>query len=253
MKLLRDTWLLFVRAMVGTLRNPIWIVVGLFQPICFLILFAPLLDGIANAPGFPPGGALNVFTPGMLVMMGMYGAAFVGFGLIADLRAGVVERLRVTPVSRLSLLLSRALRDIVVLLVQSAILILVALPMGLRASPLGALTTFVLLALIGLLMASCSYALALALKNEDALAPTLNFFILPIQLLSGITLPLSLAPLWIRSMAAANPLSYAVDASRAMFNGDGVTQVVLRGFAVIAVLAMVAVWWAARSFRQATT
>jgi ABC-2 type transport system permease protein len=252
MKLLRDTWLLFMRELMQTLRNPIWLIIGLFQPICFLLLFAPLLDGIAQAPGFPPGGALNVFTPGLLVMMGMYGAAFVGFGLLADLRAGVIERLRVTPVSRMALLLGRALRDVLVLLVQSLLLILAAWPMGLRINLGGIAVALGLVALIGLVLASCSYALALALKSEDALAPTVNFFLVPLQLLSGITLPLTLAPLWIRNVAAFNPLSYAVDAARALFNGALGDASVLRGFAVLALLALLATWWAAQSFRQAT-
>jgi ABC-2 type transport system permease protein len=253
MKLLRDTWLLFCSNLMGTLRNPVWLLVGLFQPICFLLLFAPLLDAIANAPGFPPGGALTVFTPGMLVMMGMYGAAFVGFGLIADLRAGVIERLRVTPVSRLALLLGRALRDILMLVVQSVLMLLVAWPLGLRADLSGMALAFGILVLIGLLMASCSYALALALKSEDALAPTINFFVLPLQLLSGIVLPLTLAPLWIRSVAALNPLSYAVDATRALFIGQIGDPSVPLGFIIMGVLALLATWWAARSFRQATT
>ncbi len=141
----------------------------------------------------------------MLVMMGMYGAAFVGFGLIADLRAGVIERLRVTPVSRLALLLGRALRDILMLVAQSVLMLLVAWPLGLRADLGGMVLSFGILVLIGLLLASCSYALALALKSEDALAPTINFFALPLQLLSGIVLPLTLAPLWIRNVAAFNP------------------------------------------------
>jgi ABC-2 type transport system permease protein len=252
MKLIRDTWLLFVRDIMVTLRNPAWLIIGLFQPICFLLLFAPLLEGIAKAPGFPPGGALNVFTPGLLVMMGMYGAAFVGFGLIADLRAGVIERLRVTPVSRLALLLGRTLRDVIVLLVQSALLVLVAWPMGLRVDMGGIVVALGLIALIGLALASCSYALALLLRSEDALAPTINFFVVPLQLLSGITLPLTLAPLWIRNVAALNPLAYAVDAARSLFNGALGDPTVLRGFGVLAALALLAMWWAARSFRQAT-
>jgi ABC-2 type transport system permease protein len=252
MKLIRDTWLLFMRELMQTLRNPVWLIIGLFQPICFLLLFAPLLEGIAQAPGFPPGGALNVFTPGLLVMMGMYGAAFVGFGLLADLRAGVIERLRVTPVSRLALLLGRAARDVLVLVIQSLLLILAAWPMGLRINPGGIAVAFGLVALIGLILASCSYALALAFKSEDALAPTINFFLVPLQLLSGITLPLTLAPLWIRNVAAFNPLSYAVDATRALFNGVFGDVSVLRGFVVLVVLALLATWWAAQSFRQAT-
>lgn len=252
MKLIRDTWLLFVREMMVTLRNPVWLIIGLFQPICFLLLFAPLLDGIAQAPNFPPGGALNVFTPGLLVMMGMYGASFTGFGLLADLRAGIVERLRVTPVSRLALLLGRALRDVVVLLVQSGLLVLAAWPMGLRIDVGGVAIALGLVALVGLLLAPCSYALALILKSEDALAPTVNFFLLPIQLLSGVTLPLTLAPLWIRQVAAFNPLTYAVDAARSLFNGALGDPTVPRGFGVLMVLAVLALWWAARQFRQAT-
>jgi ABC-2 type transport system permease protein len=252
MKLIRDTWLLFRRSIIATLRNPAWLMIGLFQPVCFLLLFAPLLESLANAPGFPPGGALTVFTPGLLVMMGLYGAAFVGFGLIADLRAGVIERLRVTPVSRLALLLGQALRDVVVLLVQSAVLLLLAWPLGLRADLGGMALAFGLLALVGLLMASCSYALALLLRSEDALAPTINLFVLPLQLLSGSTLPLTLAPLWIRNVAAFNPLAYAVDAARALFNGRIGDQTVTSGFVVMGALALLAMWWAARSFRQAT-
>src|SRR6266567_9371125 len=108
-RLLRDTWLLFVSQATETARTPIRIVIGLFQPACYLILFAPLLRRISSAPGFPPGGALRVFTPGLLVLTAMFGAAYVGFGLIDDVRSGVIERLRVTPVSRLALLLGRAL------------------------------------------------------------------------------------------------------------------------------------------------
>jgi ABC-2 type transport system permease protein len=251
MKLIRDTWLLFVASMRSTLRNPVWIVFGLFQPVCFLLLFAPLLESVAQAPGFPPGGALKVFTPGLLVMIGMFSTLFGGFGLISDLRAGLIERLRVTPVSRLALLLGRALRDVVVLLTQLALLVAVATLMGLRVDARGVLLTLALVALLGLALASCGYALALMLRSEDALAPVLNFLVLPLQLLSGIFLPLTLAPAWIRTAAAFNPLAYVVDAARVLFNGVSGDPAVLRAFVVLGVLAALAVWWAARSFRTA--
>src|SRR5262249_416067 len=117
MSVLRDTWLVFRRYLAITLRNPAWVVIGLVQPVLYLVLFAPLLQSVAAVRGFPAGGAYNVFVPGLLVQLGLFGSAFVGFSLIAELRGGVVERLRVTPVSRLALLLGRALRDVVSLLV----------------------------------------------------------------------------------------------------------------------------------------
>lgn len=251
MKLLRDTWLLFERNMLITLRNPVWVVVSLMQPLYFLILFAPLLEGIANTPGFLPGGALNVFMPGLLIQLGMFGCAFVGFGLIAELRAGVVERMRVTPVSRMAPLLGRALRDVVILLAQSILLVVISIPFGLKINWVGALITLGLMVLLGLLMACCSYALALALRSEDALAPMLNSVIQPLLLLSGILLPLTLAPHWLRVVASINPLSHVVDAARALFNGQLTDVVVGQGLIILVALTGLALWWAARSFRQA--
>ncbi len=109
MKLLRDTWLVFGRYLGLLLRNPAWVAIGVIQPVLYLVLFAPFLKSIASTRGFPPGGAYNVFVPGLLIQLGLFGAAGVGFSLIAELRYGVIERLRVTPVSRLALLLGRAL------------------------------------------------------------------------------------------------------------------------------------------------
>jgi len=252
MKILRDTGLVFGRYLGLFLRNPVWVVIGVVQPLLYLLLFAPLLKSIAAMPGFPPGGAYNVFVPGLLIQLGLFGASGVGFSLIAELRFEVVERLRVTPVSRLALLLGRALRDILTLLIQSLLLVLVALPFGLHIHPVGLLVLLGLLALIGLLFASVSYALALWLKSEDAFAPLLFTATLPLLLLSGVLLPLSLAPGWLRAIANANPLAYAVDAARALFNNHPGDPSVVKGVLIMAVLAAIAVVVAARSFGRAT-
>jgi ABC-2 type transport system permease protein len=251
MKIPRDTWLMFQRHMGLFLHNPVWVAVGLVQPVLYLLLFAPLLKSIASVRGFPPGGAYNVFVPGLLIQLGLFGATSVGFGLISELRIGVIERMRVTPVSRLALLLGRALRDVVTLLCQSLIIILLSLPFGLDIHPLGMVVILGLLGLIGLLFASLSYAVALWLKSEDAYAPLVFSVTLPLLLLSGVLLPMSLAPAWLRAVAAADPLSYAVDAGRAVFNDHLGDPSVLRGVVVMAALAIVAVTLAARSFNRA--
>lgn len=251
MKLIKDTLLIFKASMKDAFRTPVWMAIGLFQPLCFLFLFAPLLENISKTPGFPPGSTLTVFLPGLLVLLGLYGTSFVGFGLIADLRAGILERLRVTPISRYALLLGRALRDVTILLVQSSMLILIALPMGLKINLSGAILSVLLISLIGLTMSCASYTAALALKSEDALAPLLNFFMLPIQLLSGITLPLTLAPLWMQNLSAINPLSHAVNATRALFYGNLNDVSILIAFGVMLILAIFTVFFASRSFGKA--
>jgi ABC-2 type transport system permease protein len=250
MNLARDTWLIFGRYWLLFLRNPVWVIIGIVQPVFYLLLFAPLLDGIASQPGFPPGGAYNVFVPGLLIQLGLFGASGVGFGLIAELRNGVIERLRVTPVSRFAMLLGRALRDIVVLMIQALLLMLLALPFGLQIHPAGMLLMLGLLALLGLVMSPISYALALWLGNEDAFAPLIFTVSLPLLLLSGVLLPMSLAPAWLRHTSQVNPLTYVVDATRALFRGDfGDTHVWVGALVTLGLGALLA-WWGTRTFQR---
>jgi ABC-2 type transport system permease protein len=251
MKIMRDTWLVFGRYFGLFIHNPVWVVIGVVQPLLYLLLFAPLLKSIASTPGFPSGGAYNVFVPGLLIQLGLFGAAGVGFSLISELRMGVVERLRVTPVSRLALLLGRSLRDILTLLIQSLLLILAALPFGLNIHPLGLLVMLALIALIGLGMTSISYALGLWLRSEDSFAPLIFTATLPLLLLSGVLLPMTFAPAWLRAIADVNPLAYAVDAARAIFNNHLAEGSVAKGVLIMAVLAAVAVSIAAHSFSNA--
>ena len=79
MKLLKDTWLVFTRAVSQTVHNPVWLFVSLGQPIFYLVLFGPLLRKVASVQGFPAGGAFNVFVPGLLILLALFGCAFVGF------------------------------------------------------------------------------------------------------------------------------------------------------------------------------
>lgn len=252
MKLIRDTWLIFERSMYLTLHNPVWVIFGLAQPLLFLLLFGPILNSVAvSTAEFPPGGAFNVFVPGLLIQIALFGAAFVGFGLVAELRNGVVERMRVTPMSRAAMLLGRSLRDVVILVAQGFLLVVVALPFGLRIDPAGFLVSLGLLALVGLVMAPISYSLALILKSEDALAPLLNGISLPLLLLSGILLPMALAPDWLQALAKLDPLSYAVTAIRALFNGRFADPAVATGVGLMAVLAVVAIFAGRQAFARA--
>ena len=193
MSFVRDTWLVFGRYMWLFLRNPVWVIIGVIQPVFYLLLFAPLLESIARSPGFPAGGAYNVFVPGLLIQLGLFGASGVGFGLIAELRSGVIERMRVTPVSRFALLLGRTLRGILIMVVQALILILLALPFGLSIHPLGIGLMLALLAQLRLMITPVSYAVALWLRSEDSFAPLIFTVSLPLLLLSGVLLPMTFA------------------------------------------------------------
>jgi len=243
-KLVRDTWLVFSRQMTLVLRNPIWIVVGLTQPLFFLLLFAPLLRPLFG------DDAYQIFIPGLLIQLAIFGTMFVGFALIAELRQGVIERMRVTPVSRLALLLGRCLRDIVQLLVQAVALVLLAIPFGLSVQVENLLLTLALLAIIALLCSAVSYGIALALRSEDALGPLVNAVSVPLLLLSGILLPLSYAPGWLQNIADLNPFSWAVTAARELFAGNTGADTVWQALLIVGTIAFAGVAWAARAFAR---
>lgn len=250
-KFFHDTRVLFIAHLRNSLRNVVWVVVGMFQPICYLLLFAPLLDNLTNVPGFPSGGAYNVFAPGLLIMMGIFSEGFAGFNLVAALREGIVERWRVTPASRLALLFSMVLRDLVVLFAQSILLVTTALIMGMRPDWPGLLSLVPLMILIGIVMAAFSYGITLVVKDQGALAALMNFITIPLLLLSGIMLPLSLAPDSLQKIGDVNPFSYAVDAARAMVSGHLSDISILESFIIFAVLTILMLSWATNMMRKA--
>ena len=251
LKFTRDCWLIFVSALRVMLRNVAWVFFGLFQPICYMLLFAPLLKNLVGTPGFPSGGVYNVFTPGLMMMMAIFGTGFSGFTVIGQLREGTIERLRVTPVNRLALMVGMIGVSLLNLLVQTALLVTLGVILGFRPDVGGLLLLVVLVLLGGLMMASCSYAVALALKDEGALAAAVNLVALPLLLLSGIMLPLSFAPDVLQNISKVNPFAYAVSASRALVDGHLGDVSVMQGFIIFAALAVLALFWVTRAVRKA--
>jgi ABC-2 type transport system permease protein len=248
--MLRDAMITFRYQMRLLLREPVWIVIVMIQPLLYLALFAPLLEPITKTRGFPPGDAWQVFVPGLLIQLGIFGSMFVGFGIIAEIRYGTVERMRVTPASRFGLLLGRVLRDTIVLLIQATLLTLIAVAFGLRVPVTGALITVGIVGLLGISLASLSYAAGLWLKSEDALAPLLNMVSVPVLLLSGIMLPMTLAPAWLRRLAQLNPFSHVVDGARAAFRNDLGDISLVTGLVAAAALAVVGLAVATRTFQR---
>jgi ABC-2 type transport system permease protein len=245
-----DVLLIFKRQMKLSLRNPAWVIIGLTQPILYLAFFGPLFTRVFSTgmPGIQHTNAYGFFVPGLLVQLGLFGAAFVGFTIIADWRAGVVERMRVTPVSRLAILLGRVLRDVVVLTVQAVVLILAGLAFGMRAPLGGVVIGLAFIALLAVSLASVSYTVGLLTKSEDVLAPMLNMVMVPLMLLSGIMLPMALGPGWLQGIARATPFGYIINAMRGAFTGHYFTTVMAEGACVALGLAAVCLFLGSRAF-----
>jgi ABC-2 type transport system permease protein len=255
MTFVRDTLTVFRRQLRLSLRNPAWVIIALVQPILYLVLFGPLLTKLPVADlGGASGSngtaeAYKFFVPGLLIQLGLFGSTFVGFAIISDWRAGVIERFRVTPVSRLAIMSGRVLRDVLALIVQAVILVLVGVAFGLRAPVSAVLLSLGFIAVVAIGLASASYATALLVKSEDAFAPMLNSVVLPLVLLSGIMLPIyPLAPGWLQGIARVSPFRYIIDAMRNAFHGQYGGTIMLEGVLVALGLAAVCLWLGSRVF-----
>ncbi|MFI5529963.1 ABC transporter permease [Kitasatospora sp. NPDC051853] len=249
MKLARDTWLVFQRQLLLMGRTPIWLVVGLVQPVFYLLLFAPLLKRALEPMGATTyAEAYQIYVPGLLAVLCIFGGLYTGFSLLGELKAGIIERSRVTPVSRLALLLGRALREVAALLAQAVVITLLALPFGLRVGPVNLVLAYLLMGMLALMTSAVSYAIALVLPNDAAMAPVVNTVAQPIALLSGTLLPLALAPVWLQTAAKWNPFYWAVEGMRSLFSGHLGDPVVWQGLLVVSVLTAAAVYWSARLF-----
>ncbi|MBP2405212.1 Inner membrane transport permease YbhR [Streptomyces netropsis] len=246
--LLSDTALVFGRYARQTLRSKMAVTFGMLMPLLYLLLYGPLLTDV---PLGASGSSWQILVPGLLLQLALFGAGFAGIGLLMEKQHGVIERMRVTPVSRLALLLGRVLRDAVLLTFQAGLLVLAAVVMGLRAPLPGVLIGFAFVALLAASLASLSYALAMKAAAPQAFAPVVNAVNLPAMLLSGLMLPMSLAPGWLDALSHLMPLRYPVDAVRAAFVGDYTAPAMLHGALAALALAAVSVTAGTRLFRAA--
>ncbi|WP_405140053.1 ABC transporter permease [Sphaerisporangium sp. NBC_01403] len=225
-----------------TMRNKAGLIFGALQPVLFLALFGPLFarSGV---------GSWEVLVPGLLIQLGLLSAGMSGFGIVFDQRFGVLERLRVTPVSRMSLLLGRVLKDALVLMIQATGLVLLGYAFGLRAPVLGVLLGLVLMLLLAVSLSSLSYALALTL-NQDLFAPIMSTVLVPLLLLSGALLPMSLAPGWLDVLSRLTPFRYVVEALRAFFAGAYTSTAALVGVGVTLLFVLAGVAAGTRRFQR---
>ncbi|MER6612729.1 ABC transporter permease [Streptomyces xantholiticus] len=245
---LSDTALIFGRYARQTLRSRFQIFFGTLMPLLHLLFFGPLLT---DMPLSSQGDSWQVLVPGLLLQLGLFGASFAGFAVIIEKNHGVVERMRVTPVSRLALLLGRVLRDAALFVFQALLLVLAALVTGLRAPLGGVLIGFAFVALLTVSLASLSYALALKVRTPQECGPAINALAMPSMLLSGLMLPMTLAPGWLDVLSHLMPFRYQVDAVRDAYTGEYATTTMLYGVLVAVGLAALSVTVGTRVFRRA--
>ncbi|MBQ0978792.1 MULTISPECIES: ABC transporter permease [Micromonospora] len=218
--LLTDSGTLIWRGLARWRRDPGPLIASLGFNILIVLMFAYLFGGALQVPG---GGSYREFLmPGMYVMTMVFGISLTTIAVAEDLERGVTDRLRSMPVSPLAPLVARAVADMLFALVTLAVLLLTGLAIGWRAHG-GAGATLAAVGLILLLRFALIWVgifLGLVTRGQTAVVAvqTLEF---PLGFLSNAFVAPSTMPAWLGAVAAWNPLSATVGATRELFGNPG--------------------------------
>ncbi len=223
MNIVADTWFQMVRHVKTELRIPIWIAVNLTQPILWLLLFTQIFKSVSDLDQFGESSYLEFLAPGIIVMTVMFGAAWAGMGMLYDIDMGILSKMLATPVSRISIIMSRVFGSMVMLVIQALIIFVIAIIMGVDIATgiPGILLTIVLVCLLGIGFAALSNGMALIFRRQETLIATINFITLPVMFLSSTLMAPELLPDWLDTVRWFNPVEYAV---------VGVRDLILEGY-----------------------
>jgi ABC-2 type transport system permease protein len=211
----RQTGWMVVRQLRNLMRQPIWVVMMVVQPMLWLVLYGQLFSKVTPLRA-GAGSYVEFLAPGIICMNAFFGGTWSGMGMITDLDRKVIDRFLAAPASRLAIVLSQVIRAGITAVIQTLILLVVGLALGVRVhgGALGWLVVFAASFLLATAFAGFSNGLALLFRRPESMIATANMVGLPLMFLSSILVTAALMPGWIRSIARFNPVNWGVHAAR---------------------------------------
>jgi len=215
MKAATHTWFMIGRQLRNLMREPIWIVMMLIQPMIWLLLYGQLFSRVAALRG-GAGSYVEFLAPGVVVMNAFFGATWSGMATIQDLDRSVIDRFLATPASRLALVLSQIVRSGLTAMIQALIILGVGYALGVRVhgGVPGWLATFAAAFLLATAFAGISQGIALLVRKDATMIAVANFIGLPLMFLSTILISQNVMPRWMQSVANWNPVNWGAKAAR---------------------------------------
>jgi ABC-2 type transport system permease protein len=250
--LARHGLLLTVRGVRTLMRQPAYAAITLVQPVIWLLLFGQLFKAVISIPGFVHGESyLQFITPGVIVMTALFSSGWAGTVYIEDMNRGVMDRMLASPASRGAMMIGTLAYQALTTVVQTLIVFGIAYAAGARfpGAAAGIPMTVLAAVLISVVIAAFSNAIALLVRQQDALIGISQFIVLPLQFLSSAIMDTSLSPAWVRHVARYNPVDWAVVASRQVLSDAPDWGAVWPRLVALVALAGVLAWLATRAFR----
>lgn len=248
----RHTAYLTLRQLRAAWRIPAFIVMNVVQPLIWLLLFGQLFESVVEIPGFEGGDSyLEFLTPGIVMMMALFGSAWAGTSYIQDMDRGVMDRFLTSPTSRGAMMVATLLYQAVLTIVQSLIVLGVAWLMGARFE--GGLTGILVMLLAAMLLTAAfsalSNAAALLARNQNVLIGISQLITIPLMFLSSALMDTSLSADWVADVAAYNPFEWAVVAGREALTTSPDWASIWANLGLLAAFTAVLGWIATHAFR----
>ncbi len=252
MTLIRHTLYMTLRHLRELWRQPWFVAVTLVQPVIWLLLFGALFKRVIEIPGFHGHSYIAFLAPGVVVMTAMFNSAWSGMALIEDLNRGVTARFLVSPVRREALIAGRILKEAVVVVIQSVIIVALALIVGASfpGGVGGVAVLFAVSALLGATFGALSNGFGLIMRQEEALIGAVQFIVLPLTFLSSTLLAVNLMPRWVQHAADFNPVNWAVVAGRTATSAHADWGLVASRAGFLVALLAVCLVFATRAFQS---
>lgn len=251
----RESGILWARQMKKLVRIPLLLFFALAQPLIFLLLFSQVFSNLDRLPGFEYDSYLQFLVPSIVALTALNSAFQSGIGMVTDIEDGMLDKFLIAPIRRSSILLGKLLADASRAVAQGTVIVLVALAMGARFATgvAGVVAMVVLAALFGVAWAGLSNIIALRTRNGELTMIVGILITFPVLFLSTAFMPSILLPDWLDTVATFNPITYIVEALRALVNTGWDWGAIGEALAVTGGLAVVTFTGATLAFRKAIT
>lgn len=225
-------------------RSKISVVSSLVMPAAWLIFV-----GLTLPIKFNNSNYLDYITPGILVMTMLFASLAGGSLLIFDKMLGFLNKFLALPTPRESILFGKILFITLRGIIQSTIILSIALLLGVKILSLTSISlVYLVLLIFGILFSSIATTIALIVDDHDGYAAVNSMVSMPLFFTSSALMPYEMMPHWLRILASLNPVSYAIDTTRALFAGN----FALNGIVELAVMAVIVLILSVYQFRKAT-
>jgi ABC-2 type transport system permease protein len=215
--LVRSTATVTRRALLRYVRTPQLIVMATLQMTMFFLIYRYLFGGAIHIAGLP---YVDYLVPGFIATGVLFSGIGAAVATAEDLQQGFIDRLRSLPIARSSVLTARAIADTLILALAAAATVAIAFAVGFRlhGSALDGVAAFGLVIAFGFAFEWLFITMGLFAGNAQA-AQGMGMIVFPFAFISSAYIPVATMPGWLQVFAKHQPLTYMVDATRALTLG----------------------------------